>query len=63
MMMALQAQLLRPAILGVARHVLTLAAGALVARGYLDGAQAETLIGAGMGLAGVAWAVAAKRLP
>lgn len=49
------------AILGIARHLLTIAGGYLVAQGALDAAAAETLIGAGVAIVGVAWSVLEKR--
>lgn len=48
-------------IMGVARHLLTAAGGALVARGVIDAGTAETAIGALVALAGVAWSVFEKR--
>lgn len=50
-----------PAILGIARHLLTLGGGALVARGYIDAGAAETLVGAGVAIVGVVWSVYEKR--
>jgi hypothetical protein len=54
--------MLTPAVMGIARHLLTIAGGFLVARGSLDPQDAETLVGAGMAIAGVAWSLAEKRL-
>ena len=53
--------MLSPAILGVVRHVLTLGGGYLVARGTLDASSADTLVGAGVSIAGVIWSVIDKR--
>ena len=50
------------AVLGVARHILTLAGGFLVAQGTLDASSAETLIGAGVAIVGVAWSIFEKRM-
>jgi hypothetical protein len=49
------------AVLGIARHLLTLLGGFLVARGTLDAAAAETLIGAGVSIVGVGWSVLEKK--
>jgi hypothetical protein len=46
-----------PAILGVARHLLTFGAGYLVARGFLDESTAEVLIGAVLNIIGVSWSI------
>lgn len=51
-----------PAILGIARHLLTLGAGALVTYGVIDGGDAETLVGAGVAIVGVVWSVYEKRI-
>lgn len=50
-----------PEILGVVRHVLTAIGGAAVAKGYIDAAGLDTLIGAFIGIAGVAWSIIEKR--
>ena len=47
-------------ILGIVRHGLTFAAGYLVSKGYIDAAATETIVGAIMTLATVAWSAAAK---
>jgi len=49
------------AILGIVRHVLTIGAGYLVGQGMLDDSQAQTMVGAFIGLVGVAWSVWSKR--
>lgn len=51
-----------PAILGITRHLLTMAAGVLVARGVIDASAADTLVGAGAAIVGVAWSVLEKRI-
>lgn len=48
-------------ILGVLRHILTLAGGFLVARGVLDESQVETLVGGAWAILGVLWSVVEKR--
>lgn len=53
--------MLTTAVMGIARHALTLAGGFLVARGTLDAAAAETLVGAGVAIIGVVWSVLEKR--
>jgi hypothetical protein len=47
--------------LGVLRHVLQLAAGALVTKGFLDGGSAEALVGGGISFAAVGWYVWGRR--
>lgn len=49
------------ALMGIARHLLTLAGGYLVAKGTIDAAAAETLVGAGVSIVGVVWSVLDKR--
>lgn len=44
----------------IIRHLLTAAAGGLIASGKLDPEQADTLIGAGGIIASIAWSAAAK---
>ena len=48
-------------IMGIVRHVLTIGAGFLVAKGTIDGGQAEIIAGSVAGLIGVIWSVWAKR--
>jgi hypothetical protein len=54
-------QMLKPAIMGFARHGLTTAGGFLVAAGYLDPSGAQEAVGALMTLVGLAWSVFDKR--
>lgn len=49
-----------PVVLGLVRHGLTLAAGWLVAQGYLDNDAASQLVGALVAVAGVLWSVRDK---
>jgi hypothetical protein len=49
------------AIMGIARHILTLAGGYLVAKGTIDAAAMETLVGAGVSIVGVVWSVIDKK--
>ena len=48
-------------ILGLVRHALTAAGGALVTLGVLDEATSQQAIGAGMTLLGIVLSVVAKR--
>lgn len=50
----------RTIVMGVARHVLTIASGVLVSSGYIEGNDAEMIIGGGMALFGVAWSALDK---
>lgn len=52
---------LKEVIYSLVRHGLTLGGGFLVAEGYFDAMQAETLIGAAMSIFGVAWAIYSKK--
>lgn len=52
---------MKPMTMGIARHLLTAAGGALVARGAIDAGTAETAIGALVTLIGVAWSMWEKR--
>jgi hypothetical protein len=47
--------------LGFARHILTFVGGLLVARGTVDAATAETVVGAVITLGGAAWSVIDKK--
>jgi hypothetical protein len=53
--------MMNTALMGIARHLLTLAGGYLVAKGTIDAAAAETLVGAGVSIVGVVWSVLDKR--
>ena len=46
--------------MGVSRHVLTLAAGWLVAKGYVSGDDANQLVGALVAIVGIAWSAYEK---
>ena len=52
---------MQAALLGVIRHVLTAAGGALVANGALTGDEVNTAVGAISALVGVMWSVLSKR--
>ena len=49
-------------VLGIARHLLTAAGGALVAKGILDAGQAEIVSGSAIALLGVAASIIEKKL-
>jgi len=53
--------MLKPAIIGVARHLLTLGAGILIARGTISAADAEILTGAVIAIVGVGLSIYDKR--
>jgi hypothetical protein len=48
-------------ILGLARHVLTALGGYLVAKGLLDPAAVESIVGAVLTLGGVVWSAQSKK--
>jgi hypothetical protein len=50
-------------VMGLLRHILTFAGGALVSMGYLTEANVEAIIGAVMTLAGVGWSLVNKVPP
>lgn len=52
---------LQPIFMGVLRHVLTIAAGFIVARGWLDADSAQSLLGALIALIGVFWSAQDKQ--
>lgn len=47
-------------ILGIIRHLLTSAGGALAAKGVITAAEADTVAGALMTVAGVGWSIYEK---
>jgi hypothetical protein len=47
--------------LGLVRHVLTLAGGLLLAKGYLEENQLNELIGGVLSLFGTGWSIASKK--
>ena len=53
--------MLKPAILALIRHVLTVAGTALVAKGYVQASEVEPLIGAMLTIGSVIWSIADKR--
>lgn len=50
-----------PMVFGLLRHVLTMAGGYLVAKGYVAEGDVETVVGATLALGGVAWSALDKR--
>lgn len=48
-------------ILGLLRHALTAGGGILVAKGYLESATVETIVGAIVTMAGALWSVYDKK--
>lgn len=46
---------------GVVRHILTIGAGVLIQRGYLDESSAEAIIGGVLAIVGVVWSWRAKK--
>jgi len=53
--------MLKPAILALVRHILTIAGTALVAKGYVHASDIEPSIGALLTIGSVMWSVADKR--
>jgi len=53
--------MLKPAILALIRHILSIAGTALVAKGYLQVSDIEPVIGALLTIGSVVWSVADKR--
>ena len=53
--------MLKPAILALVRHILTIAGTALVARGYVQASDIEPVIGALLTIGSMVWSVADKR--
>ena len=49
-------------ILGIVRHVLTFGSGIAVAKGLIDEAAAQTIIGGVLGIIGIIWSVDSKRV-
>jgi len=47
--------------LGIVRHILTFAGGYAVAKGYIDEANIETVIGAVITVVGTVWSIIAKK--
>ncbi len=48
-------------LLGIARHVLTIIGGALVAKGVIDESSAKELIGIGLSITALIWSVRSKK--
>lgn len=54
--------MLKDSILGVVRHGLTTAGGALVADGLMSASEMQAIVGGVVTLVGVLWSIAEKRL-
>ncbi len=52
---------MNPAIFGVIRHLLTIAAGALASKGVIETGQTDIVVGSLLGIAGVIWSVIDKK--
>ena len=53
--------MMKPAILALVRHILTIAGTALVAKGYVQASDIEPVIGALLTIGSVVWSMADKR--
>ena len=53
--------MLKPAILALLRHILTIAGTALAAKGYAQASDIEPIIGALLTIGSIVWSVADKR--
>jgi len=51
----------REQVLGIVRHILTFGSGIVVAKGLLDEATAQSIIGGVLGLIGIIWSVDSKK--
>ena len=54
-------KLMKDAILGIVRHVLTTAGGALIGAGYIDGTELQAAVGAVVTLLGLILSIIDKR--
>lgn len=52
----------KPYAASLARHVLTAGGVLLVSKGYVDAAAADALVGAGITVFGIIWAMLEKKL-
>ena len=52
----------REQVLGIVRHVLTFGSGIAVAKGLIDEAVAQSIIGGVVALVGVIWSVDSKKV-
>jgi len=52
---------MNPVVLGIARHVLTLVAGALASRGVIASSESEVVVGTGLGIVGIIWSIIDKK--
>jgi len=54
-------KLTREQVLGIIRHILTFGSGIVVAKGLVDEATAQSIIGTVLGLIGTIWSITAKQ--
>ncbi len=54
-------KLSREQVLGIVRHILTFAGGLAIAKGMVDAAMVETIVGSAATLIGAIWSVVAKK--
>jgi hypothetical protein len=52
---------MNPALLGIARHLLTFGAGYLASQGVISAGETEVFVGTGLGLIGIIWSIFEKR--
>jgi len=52
---------MNPALLGIARHLLTFGAGYLASQGVISAGETEVFVGTGLGLIGIVWSIFEKR--
>ena len=48
-------------IFGLIRHALTIIGGAIIAKGYIDEAVTEEIIGVTLSIIGIVWSFTAKK--
>lgn len=52
---------LKASLIGLLRHVLTIAGGAVATRGFIATSEVEIYVGAGLAVVGAAWSVFEKK--
>lgn len=53
--------IIKRVVFGQLRHLLTVGAGVLVSKGYLDASMVESFVGILLGLAGAGWSAVDKK--
>lgn len=53
--------IIKKIVFGQLRHLLTVASGVLVTKGYLDASMAEAFVGIATGFVGAGWSAVEKR--